>query len=272
MEELGRLLLDAGGMAYPSLAKIDLDFFDAAPTTGKLSTVAGPPPAAHSTGALLTRLRTIERKKVAIGAGGLMGLVVAFVVVGAFSSKGGGNAAAPVVAAPVVAAPVAPTPVVPAPVEPAEPVAAAPEEAAPELAPTPEKGAVPARSAKAMRLAAAAENKHLLAEGERLLRAEKFPEARKAFEKVSQSKHDRGPALVGLAEVAFQEKNYTQAARSAEQAAEHGGGVRARVLEGDAQFRLGHFKESAKAYSDALKLDPANASAKSGLALANKRM
>ncbi len=269
MEELGRLLLEVGGMAYPSLAKIDLDFFDAAPTTGKLSIVASPP-AAHSTGALLTRLRTIERKKVAIAAGGLVGLVVAFVVVGAVSSKGGGSAAAPVVAVTApVAAPIAPV------VPPVAPVAAAPEEAAPEepapeLAPTPDKS--PGKSAKAQRAAAAAESKRLLVDGERLLRAEKFPEARKAFEKVAQSKRERGLALVGLAEVAFQEKNYAQAARSAAQAAQYGGGVRARVLEGDAQFRLSHFKEAAKAYGDALKLDPANASAKSGLALANKRM
>ncbi|MDB4982045.1 MAG: hypothetical protein JWM82_2797, partial [Myxococcales bacterium] len=152
----------------------------------------------------------------------------------------------------------------------AAPEEAAPEEAAPELAPTPDKS--PVKSAKAQRAAAAAESKRLLVEGERLLRAEKFPEARRAFEKVAQTKRERGPALVGLAEVAFQEKNYGQAARSAAQAAQAGGGVRARVLEGDAQFRLGHFKEAAKAYGDALRLDPANASAKSGLALANKRM
>jgi serine/threonine protein kinase len=272
MEELGRLLLDVGGIAYPSIAKIDLDFFDAAPTTGKLATVQEPP-AAHSTSALLTRLRTIERKKVAIGAGGLLALVVAFVAVGALSSKrAGGNAVAtpPAVAMPPPPAP-APAPIVPAP----PPVAAAPEEEEPpELAPTPDadKEATPKKSAKAQRLAAAAESKRLLVEGERLLRAERFPEARKAFEKVSQSRRDRGPALVGLAEVAFQEKNYTQAARSAAQAADHGGGVRARVLQGDAQFRLSHFKEAAKAYADALKLDPGNASAKSGLALANKRM
>ena len=48
--------------------------------------------------------------------------------------------------------------------------------------------------------------------------------------------------------------------------------MKARVLLGDAHFRLAHYKEAAKAYEDALKLDPGNASAKSGLALANKRM
>jgi cytochrome c-type biogenesis protein CcmH/NrfG len=75
-----------------------------------------------------------------------------------------------------------------------------------------------------------------------------------------------------LAEVSFQEKKYADAARAAELASEHGGGVKARVLLGDAHFRLARYKEAAKAYEDALKLDPGNASAKSGLALANKRM
>jgi cytochrome c-type biogenesis protein CcmH/NrfG len=43
-------------------------------------------------------------------------------------------------------------------------------------------------------------------------------------------------------------------------------------LLGDAHFRLNQYKEAAKAYEDALKLDPDNASARGGLALANKRM
>ena len=47
--------------------------------------------------------------------------------------------------------------------------------------------------------------------------------------------------------------------------------MKARVLLGDA-FRLARYKEAAKADEDALKLDPGNTSAKSGLALANKRM
>ena len=112
----------------------------------------------------------------------------------------------------------------------------------------------------------------MLKEGERLLHLEKFGEARGLFQKASQSKRDRGPALVGLAEISFQEKKYADAVKSAQLAAGQGGGVRARVLQGDANFRLNHFKEAARAYEDALKLDPANPSAKSGLALANKRM
>ncbi len=44
--------------------------------------------------------------------------------------------------------------------------------------------------------------------GERLLRAERFAEARGIFEKLAKSKRERGPALVGLAEISFQEKRY----------------------------------------------------------------
>ncbi|HEY6477416.1 MAG TPA: protein kinase, partial [Polyangia bacterium] len=118
----------------------------------------------------------------------------------------------------------------------------------------------------------AAESKRLLEEGNRLLRAERFPEARALFQKLAKSKRDRGSALVGLAEISFQEKNYAEAVQSASQAVDLGGGVQARVLLGDAHFRLSHYKEAARAYGDALKLDPKNASAKAGLAAATKRM
>jgi serine/threonine protein kinase/Flp pilus assembly protein TadD len=119
---------------------------------------------------------------------------------------------------------------------------------------------------------AAPDTKKMLADGERLLRAERFGEAREIFEKLAKSRKDRGPALLGLAEISFQEKKYAEAVHAAERAAEKGGGVKARVLLGDAHFRLSHYKEAAKAYQDALKIDPNNASAKSGLALATKRM
>jgi hypothetical protein len=116
------------------------------------------------------------------------------------------------------------------------------------------------------------DNRKLLADGERLLRAERFGEAREIFEKLAKSKKERGPALVGLAEISFQEKKYAEAVQAAERAADKGGGVKARVLLGDAHFRLSHYKEAARAYEEALRLDPNNASAKSGLALATKRM
>ncbi|HSZ83356.1 MAG TPA: serine/threonine-protein kinase [Polyangia bacterium] len=272
MEELGRLLLDVGGMAYPSIGKIDLAFFDAADSAGTSSRQVAPPASsAHSTSALLTRLRSLERQKVVVAAGGLVGLVIAFIVVGAMSGKHAAKPAPVVVAAPVVAPPpvVAAAPVVaPPPVAPPEAAADDEGESAAEKEAAARRGAKPRGSVAPT----AAESKKLLTEGQRLMRAERFPEARNIFEKLSQSKRDRGPALVALAEISFQEKNYTQAVKSAQLAAERGGGVRARVLQGDANFRLNHFKEAAAAYQAALKLDPGNASAKSGLQLANKRM
>lgn len=44
------------------------------------------------------------------------------------------------------------------------------------------------------------------------------------------------------------------------------------MLLGDAHFRLSQYKEAVDAYEQALKLEPANSSAKSGLSLASKRM
>jgi tetratricopeptide (TPR) repeat protein len=118
----------------------------------------------------------------------------------------------------------------------------------------------------------AADSKHLLDDAQRLFRAQRFAEARTLFEKATKSKRDRGQALVGLAEISFQEKNYTDVVHSASQAVDRGGGIRARVLLGDAYFRLNQYKDAAKAYDEALKLDPKNVSAKAGLAAASKRM
>ena len=54
------------------------------------------------------------------------------------------------------------------------------------------------------------------------MHAERFAEARTLFEKVAKSKRDRGQALVGLAEISFQEKNYSDVVRSASQAVDRG--------------------------------------------------
>jgi len=129
-----------------------------------------------------------------------------------------------------------------------------------------------AAKAKAAPHPVAADSKHQLEEAQRLFRAQRFAEARTLFEKVTRSKRDRGQALVGLAEISFQEKNYTDVVHSASQAVDRGGGIRARVLLGDAYFRLNQYKDAAKAYDEALKLDPKNVSAKAGLAAASKRM
>ena len=132
--------------------------------------------------------------------------------------------------------------------------------------------AAPTKARTAAAGPAAAEAKKMLAEAEGLLRAQRFAEARTIYSRLAKVKPVRGRALVALAEIAFQEKNYEETIRSAKLAAERGGGARARVLLGDAHFRLSHFQDAAAAYGQALRLDPGNTSARSGLALASKRM
>jgi serine/threonine-protein kinase len=147
------------------------------------------------------------------------------------------------------------------------PVAAAAEAAA-DARPAAIAAAAAARAARAE----AAAQKRELAEAQQLLHAQRFAEARAAFSRLTRSGPTRGPALLALAEIAFQEKNYEEAVRSARLAADRGGGARARVVLGDAHFRLSRYQEAVTAYEQALRLDPRNASARTGLALAGKRL
>jgi serine/threonine protein kinase len=228
---------------------------------------------------LWDRARRWEKKKVAIVSGSVLGLLLAFVIAGSTKRDVRVPPAASGPPPGVVARPS------PAPAPAAAPVteekgegekAAAAKEAEEKSGEREEddgsgRSAVGAIRSKAAPLALV-DNRKLLEEGERFLRAERFSEAREIFTKLTRSRRERGSALVGLAEISFQEKNYAAAVKSAQLAAERGGGVRARVLLGDAHFRLHQYQEAAKAYEDALKVDPNNASARSGLALANKRM
>jgi len=120
--------------------------------------------------------------------------------------------------------------------------------------------------------ASAVEQRKQLDDAEALLRTQHFAEARKAFTRLSKGRLTRGRALVALAEIAFQEKNYQETIRSAKLATRGGGGARAHVLLGDAHFRMNEFPAAVTDYQAALRLDPDNSSAKSGLALANKRL
>ncbi|MES1204503.1 MAG: protein kinase [Pseudomonadota bacterium] len=195
-------------------------------------------------------------------------------------NRGGGETAAPPVARAVVPTPpVVTVAAAPAPsLEP--PLAVAPEETTPEApsggageATEPKVGVAPVARPRTLASGpSAAEATKLLAEAEQLLRAQRFSEASAIFSRLTKAKGTRGRALVALAEIAFQEKNYEETIRSAKLASERGGGVRARVLLGDAHFRLSQYQDAAAAYGQALRLDPGNTSAKSGLALASKRM
>jgi serine/threonine protein kinase len=155
------------------------------------------------------------------------------------------------------------------------------EPAAPEpVAPVAETGEPGKRepSARPVRTATvtAKDSKNLeesLRQARQLLHAQRYEEARTAFETLLAAKSVKGAAAAGLAKIAFQEKDYKQAVdRAKESVRAGGGGVEARVLLGDAYFKLEKFEEAKKAYNEALKLDPNNRVAGQGLRLVESRL
>jgi tetratricopeptide (TPR) repeat protein len=126
----------------------------------------------------------------------------------------------------------------------------------------------PARSSTSL---PQAETHKLLQDGRDFLRAQRFDEAQAAFERVAHMGKNRGPALVGLAKIAFQKHEYQEAVDRAREGVRAGGGVEARVVLGDAYFRLENFTEARKAYEEALKLDPENRTARQNLDLVERR-
>jgi tetratricopeptide (TPR) repeat protein len=147
---------------------------------------------------------------------------------------------------------------VPATVEPSEPARREPS-------PRP-----PARTATAT--ATTKNGEESLRQARQLLHAQRYDEARSAFTKLLASKQWKGAAAAGLAKIAFQEKDYKQAVERARESTRTGGGVEARVLLGDACFKLERFEEAKKAYTEALKVDPNNRSAGQGLRLVESRL
>ena len=289
MDEFGRELTNLATTLFPGFGYIAPVESDKIPKAGVLGALRGG--AAQASG-LFQRVAIFKRKPVLFGAGGLLALFVVYLVASSTIHARHAREAAAAAAVAERAAEAAAK---------AEAEAAAQAQAAARQAEAAAKAEVAQKEAeKAAATEAdentagkddsaddgdmatkakssphagpAADNKHLLEEGQRLFRAERFAEARTLFEKVAKSKHDRGQALVGLAEISFQEKNYSDVVRSASQAVDRGGGVRARVLLGDAYFRLNQYKDAAKAYGEALKLDPKNEGAKTGLAAASRRM
>jgi tetratricopeptide (TPR) repeat protein len=289
MDEFGRELTSLATTLFPGFGYIAPVESDKVPQVGVLAALRGG--AAQASGLFQQAVST--RKPVLLGAGGLL---VAFVIYLVASSTiharhARESAAAAAAAQKVAQAEAAARAAAAAKAQAAALAEAAAHKAEAEAAAA-EKEAETAAAAdaeaetakdeatdgdaaaktKAAPHAVGADSKHQLEEAQRLFRAQRFGEARTLFEKVTKSKRDRGEALVGLAEISFQEKNYSDVVHSASQAVDRGGGIRARVLLGDAYFRLNQYKDAAKAYEQALKLDPKNVSAKAGLAAASKRM
>ena len=128
-------------------------------------------------------------------------------------------------------------------------------------------------SARSARLATSTSKEldELVRQAQQLLHAQRYDDARAAFEKLLAIKQTKRVAASGLATIAFQDKDYKQAVERAKESVRLGGGVEARVLLGDAYFKLEKFDEAKKAYNEALKLDPNNRVAGQGLRLLERQ-
>jgi serine/threonine protein kinase len=207
----------------------------------------------------------LPRRGVAAAAAALV-VLGAFAIVRTATSKRG-TGPAPVARA--VRLP--PPPVVPPPVEP-EPVFVGPrlvEAEPPTEAP---------RSAARVRpgVLAAAQNRELLKNAQTMLKAQRYEEAGEAFKRLLGGRRERGPALLGLGNIAFQKQNYPEAVARAREATRAGGGIEAYLLLGDAYFKLAKYSDARTAYDDALRLDSGSETAKkraqAGRDLAMRRM
>jgi serine/threonine protein kinase len=166
----------------------------------------------------------------------------------------------------------------PAQLPPSEPTLDSAVEAAPASEPEPAKEPEPSAEATGVSkrepsphsrppALATKQNEEALRDAQQLLHAQRYDDARAAFERLLAAKQSKGAASAGLAKIAFQEKNYKLAVERAKDSARSGGGAEARVLLGDAYFKLEKFEDAKKAYSEALKLDPNNRVAGQGLRL-----
>jgi tetratricopeptide (TPR) repeat protein len=119
---------------------------------------------------------------------------------------------------------------------------------------------------------AGAEAKRMLVEASQALQGRQYAQAEALYNQVRSMKVDTGAATTGLAMVAFQRGNFSEAARIGKRATESGGGVPARMVLGNSLFKLGRYDEAIVQYQEVLKVDHGHAEAKTNLkaALARK--
>ena len=114
--------------------------------------------------------------------------------------------------------------------------------------------------------------RELLRSAQTLLKAQRYGEASEAFRRLVAGHRERGMALMGLGNIAFQQRSYAEAVARARVAVKAGAGVDARLLLGDSYFKLERYDEAKKAYDEALRIDPASDTARRGLELASRRL
>ena len=118
---------------------------------------------------------------------------------------------------------------------------------------------------------AMAEAKRLLGKAHQAAIAERYAEADELYNRVRGSGLERGSALTGLAEVAFQRGQYPEAVRLGHRAVEAEGGVAARMVLGNSYFKLGKYDDAIEQYREVLQADAGHREAKANLAAAEKR-
>jgi serine/threonine protein kinase len=128
------------------------------------------------------------------------------------------------------------------------------------------------RAPRTTAVSAASERRKVLEEARSLLRAQRFDEARVAFGRLLEKRPAPPAALLGLAQVAFQEHNYPEATKRAQESVKAGVGVEGYVLLGDALYRRNQFAEARKAYLEALKLNPDQKAARNMLTVVERQL
>jgi serine/threonine protein kinase len=131
--------------------------------------------------------------------------------------------------------------------------------------------AKPAARPAAPAAPSSAEARRHLAEARAAAAAGRWAQAEALFSQVEAAGVERGAALTGLAEVAFQRGEYLDSVRLGRRAVAEGGGVAAKMVLGNSFFKLKKYDDAIGEYREVLRVDQNHAEAKSNLAAAEKR-
>jgi tetratricopeptide (TPR) repeat protein len=129
----------------------------------------------------------------------------------------------------------------------------------------------PARSTAPAHVDNARDSKRLLEQARAAMGQGQYPQAEELFKKARASGMYHGQAATGLAELAFQRGRSADALVLARQAVVAGGGVPAKMVLGNAYFKLGRYDEAIAVYQQVLKVSKNHVEAQRNLQLAEKR-